>query len=108
MATSVIGAQSYREGLTSARPNGRLRSGHWLLSFAAGPLAQLVEQGTLNPKVEGSNPSRPIENCLQMREIVSREIGTNDREVNQGVVTTPVSVAMWTWFKRSMPAVASR
>ena len=25
-----------------------------------GPLAQLVEQGTLNPKVEGSNPSRPI------------------------------------------------
>src|SRR6187551_2943073 len=24
-----------------------------------GPLAQLVEQGTLNPKVEGSNPSRP-------------------------------------------------
>ncbi len=25
----------------------------------AGPLAQLVEQGTLNPKVEGSNPSRP-------------------------------------------------
>ena len=26
-----------------------------------GPLAQLVEQGTLNPKVEGSNPSRPIE-----------------------------------------------
>jgi hypothetical protein len=27
---------------------------------ALGPLAQLVEQGTLNPKVEGSNPSRPI------------------------------------------------
>ena len=26
----------------------------------SGPLAQLVEQGTLNPKVEGSNPSRPI------------------------------------------------
>src|SRR6266513_5430223 len=25
-----------------------------------GPLAQLVEQGTLNPKVEGSNPSRPM------------------------------------------------
>ncbi len=25
-----------------------------------GPLAQLVEQGTLNPKVEGSIPSRPI------------------------------------------------
>ena len=25
-----------------------------------GPLAQLVEQGTLNPKVDGSSPSRPI------------------------------------------------
>src|SRR5688572_25536706 len=25
-----------------------------------GPLAQLVEQGTLNPKVVGSNPTRPI------------------------------------------------
>ena len=24
-----------------------------------GPLAQLVEQGTFNPKVAGSNPSRP-------------------------------------------------
>jgi hypothetical protein len=31
----------------------------WLYSPADGPLAQLVEQGTLNPKVEGSNPSRP-------------------------------------------------
>src|SRR5260221_3783104 len=32
------------------------------LRYAAfhGPLAQLVEQGTLNPKVEGSIPSRPM------------------------------------------------
>src|SRR5918911_3328393 len=32
------------------------------LHFAAalGPLAQLVEQGTLNPKVAGSIPARPI------------------------------------------------
>ena len=30
------------------------RSPHFI-----GPLAQLVEQGTLNPKVEGSIPSRP-------------------------------------------------
>ena len=29
------------------------------MAAACGPLAQLVEQGTLNPKVEGSNPSRP-------------------------------------------------
>ena len=28
-------------------------------NLARGPLAQLVEQGTLNPKVEGSIPSRP-------------------------------------------------
>ena len=30
------------------------------LRAPCGPLAQLVEQGTLNPKVEGSNPSRPM------------------------------------------------
>ena len=35
----------------------------WLYSPADGPLAQLVEQGTLNPKVEGSNPSRPTFNA---------------------------------------------
>src|SRR4051794_19106580 len=28
---------------------------------ASGPLAQLVEQGTLNPKVVGSIPTRPIQ-----------------------------------------------
>src|SRR5438552_8776143 len=33
------------------------------LSPPCGPLAQLVEQGTLNPKVEGSNPSRPTLEC---------------------------------------------
>src|SRR3989338_7038816 len=27
--------------------------------LVSGPLAQLVEQGTLNPKVDGSSPSRP-------------------------------------------------
>ena len=30
------------------------------LRIPPGPLAQLAEQGTLNPKVEGSSPSRPI------------------------------------------------
>jgi hypothetical protein len=29
-----------------------------------GPLAQLVEQGTFNPKVAGSNPARPIKRQL--------------------------------------------
>src|SRR5687768_13699104 len=32
-----------------------------------GPLAQLVEQGTLNPKVEGSIPSRPTSCCKRAR-----------------------------------------
>ena len=31
-----------------------------ILAELSGPLAQLVEQGTLNPKVAGSNPARPI------------------------------------------------
>ena len=36
---------------------------HAALRYAAlpGPLAQLVEQGTLNPKVVGSIPTRPIQ-----------------------------------------------
>src|SRR3954453_1882855 len=32
-----------------------------------GPLAQLVEQGTLNPKVAGSIPARPIARRLSTR-----------------------------------------
>src|SRR5690242_20241300 len=34
---------------------------------ALGPLAQLVEQGTLNPKVAGSIPARPIAKRSSMR-----------------------------------------
>ena len=30
----------------------------------SGPLAQLVEQGTLNPKVIGSNPIRPTKSNI--------------------------------------------
>ena len=41
----------------------------WLYSPADGPLAQLVEQGTLNPKVEGSNPSRPTSTCRSFRRL---------------------------------------
>jgi hypothetical protein len=33
-----------------------------------GPVAQLVEQGTFNPKVTGSIPVRPIRKCLEMGE----------------------------------------
>ena len=35
-----------------------------------GPLAQLVEQLTLNQRVEGSSPSRPTINNKDLREIV--------------------------------------
>ena len=38
----------------------RIRIGSLDYAAPCGPLAQLVEQGTLNPKVEGSNPSRPM------------------------------------------------
>ena len=47
-----VASNGLRTGATLARP---------------GPLAQLVEQGTLNPKVEGSNPSRPIPGLPGMR-----------------------------------------
>jgi hypothetical protein len=39
-----------------------------------GPLAQLAEQGTLNPKVAGSTPARPIKKRnmkLEMQRISS-------------------------------------
>ncbi len=45
----------------------RTRIGARLREPLRGPLAQLVEQGTLNPKVEGSNPSRPIRTRTAMR-----------------------------------------
>src|SRR5207237_10256133 len=41
-----------------------------------GPLAQLVEQGTLNPKVEGSNPSRPTSKAPPKRASSGRLVWT--------------------------------
>ena len=35
------------------------------VSYIDGPVAQLVEQGTLNPKVQGSNPCRSTTNVLR-------------------------------------------
>src|ERR671927_1081939 len=35
-------------------------SGHPSIPLGSGPVAQLVEQGTFNPKVAGSIPARPI------------------------------------------------
>src|SRR3954447_16587118 len=40
-----------------------------------GPLAQLVEQGTLNPKVVGSIPTRPIESRPTTRERMLVAVG---------------------------------
>jgi hypothetical protein len=48
-----------------SRP-GTPKTGGYTRSFG-GPLAQLVEQGTLNPKVAGSIPARPISSPLTMR-----------------------------------------
>src|SRR5690349_181364 len=44
----------------SSRPSGRRPRKRPLYS-PPGPLAQLVEQGTFNPKVAGSSPARPIQ-----------------------------------------------
>ena len=50
-----------RDDTSAAETGGRGTTGPPPLSLTVlGPLAQLVEQGTLNPKVEGSIPSRPI------------------------------------------------
>src|SRR5213083_824514 len=46
---------------------GYRRRGGATLRIRLGPLAQLVEQGTLNPKVVGSIPTRPILNRLTTR-----------------------------------------
>src|SRR5262245_5860698 len=56
---------------------------HWLPS---GPLAQLVEQGTLNPKVEGSNPSRPIPS-----RVVERNPHGGHDPLNAHVPSSPVT-----------------
>jgi hypothetical protein len=37
----------------------------------AGPVAQLVEQGTFNPKVAGSIPARPIKEDLHQSNILN-------------------------------------
>ena len=65
------------------------------LHYAArrGPLAQLVEQGTLNPKVEGSNPSRPTPESPAQREAGRSSFGASLsstwRKSNDGLWRTP-------------------
>ncbi len=41
----------------------------------SGPLAQLAEQGTLNPKVIGSIPIRPIILALHSSSLILRDCG---------------------------------
>ena len=45
------------------------RARHMLHTISSGPVAQLVEQLTLNQLVEGSNPSRPTRKIKQLRHI---------------------------------------
>src|SRR5918996_1104310 len=42
-----------------------LTAQHGYTAIRLGPLAQLVEQGTLNPKVAGSIPARPTFVCRE-------------------------------------------
>ena len=49
-------------------PLGDARS---FLYSTSGPLAQLVEQGTFNPKVAGSSPARPTRKGLQSARFVN-------------------------------------
>ena len=58
------------EGAALGRPLPRRALGH---TRTPGPVAQLVEQGTFNPKVTGSIPVRPITDIAQT---VSGECGT--------------------------------
>ena len=46
---------------------------------ALGPLAQLVEQGTLNPKVEGSIPSRPTPLCVALTRACAATLTSSSR-----------------------------
>ena len=55
----------------------------WLYSPADGPLAQLVEQGTLNPKVEGSNPSRPTFKAPAYRTLPARALPERVERIDQ-------------------------
>src|SRR3954449_5663719 len=49
-----------------------------------GPLAQLVEQGTLNPKVAGSIPARPIPNALDTERFFSVAVAARTRGATDG------------------------
>jgi PAS domain S-box-containing protein len=55
------------------------------MAAASGPLAQLVEQGTLNPKVAGSIPARPISLAVRpgMRQ-TARAHGLGGRGISSG------------------------
>ena len=45
---------------------GFLRADGSPYTHRGGPVAQLAEQGTFNPKVVGSIPTRPIAKCLRI------------------------------------------
>ena len=60
-STSVRYANTSATGRPISIENSTLTTARVYLYSTAGPVAQLVEQGTFNPKVAGSNPARPIE-----------------------------------------------
>src|SRR4051812_18813919 len=68
-----------------------------------GPLAQLVEQGTLNPKVAGSIPARPITKTLEAAPFRrSGVVGGRGRgqQTGQHFAATVRPTMMWAWIGR--------
>jgi hypothetical protein len=59
-------------------------SGHPSIRLRSGPVAQLVEQGTFNPKVAGSIPARPTSKSLQNRHSAARRETLRGRCAYQG------------------------
>ncbi len=55
----------------------------------SGPLAQLVEQVTLNHKVVGSIPSRPTSSCIHFRFVPEWPVPVISRDAN------PCQLTLW-------------
>ena len=57
----------------------RARPGGWY-NPSSGPLAQLVEQGTFNPKVTGSKPVRPTTNHIRPHRLAAKDSALSRRQ----------------------------
>jgi hypothetical protein len=71
----------------------------------SGPVAQLVEQGTFNPKVAGSIPARPtLQNPQNAAFVAPTNPGPgNARKISDPSVTRGTSLAEWRATGRTQP-----